>query len=160
MAFVPVPKDLAQVKTKVIFNLTKRQLICFGGGILIGLPLFFIFKTMLPSSAAAIIMILVMLPCFMFGMYERNGQPLEKILHYFIQSRFKRPKKRPYRTENIYAALKKQAQLQRKVRQSLTSGVIARNDAAQPAPGHSRVMAEKGGKTHWPETAKAKASPR
>ena len=95
MAFVPVPKDLAQVKTKVIFNLTKRQLICFGGGILIGLPPFFIFKTMLPSSAAAIIMILVMLPCFMFGMYERNGQPLEKILHYFIQSRFKRPKKRP-----------------------------------------------------------------
>lgn len=99
MAFVPVPKDLAQVKTKVLFNLTKRQLICFGGGILIGLPLFFILKTMLPSSAAAILMILVMLPCFMFGMYERNGQPLEKILHYFIQSRFTRPKKRPYKTK-------------------------------------------------------------
>ena len=68
MAFVPVPKDLAQVKTKVLFNLTKRQLICFGGGILIGLPLFFILKTVLTSSAAAILMILVMLPCFMFGM--------------------------------------------------------------------------------------------
>lgn len=116
MAFVPVPKDLAQVKTKVLFNLTKRQLICFGGGILIGLPLFFILKTMLPSSAAAIIMILVMLPCFMFGMYERNGQPLEKILHYFIQSRFKRPKKRPYRTENTYAALMRQAQLEKEVK--------------------------------------------
>ena len=145
MAFVPVPKDLAQVKTKVLFNLTKRQLICFGGGILIGLPLFFILKTVLSSSAAAILMILVMLPCFMFGMYERNGQPLEKILHSFIQSRFIRPKKRPYRTENIYAALQKQAQLEREVRQSLTSGVIARNDAAQPAPGRGRVMAEKGG---------------
>ena len=116
MAFVPVPKDLAQVKTKVLFNLTKRQLICFGGGILIGLPLFFILKTMLPSSAAAILMILVMLPCFMFGMYERNGQPLEKILHYFIQSRFTRTKKRPYRTENIYTALIKQAQLDKEVK--------------------------------------------
>ena len=116
MAFVPVPKDLAQVKTKVLFNLTKRQLICFGGGILIGLPLFFILKTMLPSSAAAILMILVMLPCFMFGMYERNGQPLEKILHYFIQSRFTRPKKRTYRTENIYTALIKQAQLDKEVK--------------------------------------------
>lgn len=116
MAFVPVPKDLAQVKTKVLFNLTKRQLICFGGGILIGLPLFFILKTMLPSSAAAILMILVMLPCFMFGMYERNGQPLEKILHYFIQNRFTRPKKRPYRTENIYTALIKQAQLDKEVK--------------------------------------------
>ncbi len=27
MAFVPVPKDLNRVKTKVMFNLTKRQLI-------------------------------------------------------------------------------------------------------------------------------------
>lgn len=25
MAFVPVPKDLNRVKTKVMFNLTKRQ---------------------------------------------------------------------------------------------------------------------------------------
>lgn len=30
MAYVPVPKDLNAVKTKVLFNLTKRQLICFG----------------------------------------------------------------------------------------------------------------------------------
>lgn len=29
MAFVPVPKDLNRVKTKVMFNLTKRQIICF-----------------------------------------------------------------------------------------------------------------------------------
>ena len=40
MAYVPVPKDLNAVKTKVMFNLTKRQLICFGGGALIGVPLF------------------------------------------------------------------------------------------------------------------------
>ena len=39
MAYVPVPKDLTKVKTKVAFNLTKRQLICFGGGALIGVPL-------------------------------------------------------------------------------------------------------------------------
>ena len=38
MPFVPVPKDLAKVKTKVAFNLTARQLICFGAGGLIGVP--------------------------------------------------------------------------------------------------------------------------
>ena len=42
MAYVPVPKDLTKVKTKVMFNLTKRQLICFTGGALIGVPLFFL----------------------------------------------------------------------------------------------------------------------
>ena len=29
MPYVPVPKDLTKVKTKLAFNLTKRQLICF-----------------------------------------------------------------------------------------------------------------------------------
>lgn len=44
MAYVPVPKDLTAVKSKVFLNLTKRQLICFGGGALIGVPLFFLLK--------------------------------------------------------------------------------------------------------------------
>ena len=38
MAYVPVPKDLTAVKSKVFLNLTRRQLICFGGGALIGVP--------------------------------------------------------------------------------------------------------------------------
>ena len=41
MAYVPVPKDLTKVKTKVIFNLTKRQIICFSAALVIGLPIFF-----------------------------------------------------------------------------------------------------------------------
>ncbi|WP_416351667.1 PrgI family protein [[Clostridium] innocuum] len=41
MAYVPVPKDLSKVKTKVAFNLTKRQIVCFAAALLIGLPLFF-----------------------------------------------------------------------------------------------------------------------
>ena len=38
MPFVPVPKDLTKVKTKVAFGLTRRQLVCFGGGALVGIP--------------------------------------------------------------------------------------------------------------------------
>lgn len=41
MAYVSVPKDLSKIKTKVLFNLTQRQLICFSAGALIGVPLFF-----------------------------------------------------------------------------------------------------------------------
>ncbi len=114
-AYVPISKDLSQVKTKILFNLTARQLICFGSGILVGLPLFFLLNNVLPSSAAVIVMICVVMPFFFFGMYERNGQPLEKVLHYYIQSRFIRPKKRPYKTENVHAALMKQAQIEKEV---------------------------------------------
>ena len=60
MAYVPVPKDLTKVKTKVMFNLTKRQLICFGSGALIGVPLFFLLKNSTGVSTAAIVMVLSM----------------------------------------------------------------------------------------------------
>ena len=116
MAYVPVPKDLNAVKTKVMFNLTKRQILCFGGGALIGVPLFFLLKGHIGSSAAALCMMLVMLPFFLLAMYERNGQPLEKILYQLLQSRFIRPKKRPYRTDNFYAAVERQTNLDKEVK--------------------------------------------
>ena len=34
-AYIPVPRDLTRVKTKVFFNLTKRQLLCFGAAVII-----------------------------------------------------------------------------------------------------------------------------
>ena len=37
MAYVDVPKDLTNIKTKFIGNLTKRQCVCFGLGILVPL---------------------------------------------------------------------------------------------------------------------------
>ena len=43
-AYIPVPRDLTRVKTKVFFNLTKRQLLCFGAAALIGVPIFFLVK--------------------------------------------------------------------------------------------------------------------
>ncbi len=36
MAYVTVPKDLTKIKSKVMFNLTKRQLICFSAAVAIG----------------------------------------------------------------------------------------------------------------------------
>ena len=63
MAYVPVPKDLSKVKTKVAFNLTKRQIVCFAAALLIGLPLFFLLKGSTGTNLAAMAMIVVMLPC-------------------------------------------------------------------------------------------------
>ena len=107
MAFVPVPKDLNRVKTQVMFNLTKRQLICFGTAALIGVPLFFLLRDSGGNSAATLGMMAVMLPAFFLGMYEKNGQPLEKLLSYYVRARFLRPKIRPYKTANYYALLMK-----------------------------------------------------
>lgn len=126
MAYVPVPKDLTKVKSKFLFNLTKRQLICFGGGALIGVPLFFLLRGSLGASSAAILMVLSMLPLFVMGLYEKNGRPLEKVLGDVIQTVFLRPKRRPYQTDNLYAALMRQEQMEREVQK------IVRQTKAHP----------------------------
>ena len=77
MAFVSVPKDLTKVKNKIIFNLTKRQLICFGIAAAVGLPFYFLSRGIIGSSNAATGMCLLMLPAFLFAMYEKDGLPLE-----------------------------------------------------------------------------------
>lgn len=115
MAYVPVPKDLSKVKTKVIFNLTKRQLLCFAAALVIGLPLFFLLKGVAGTSLAAFAMILVMLPCFLFAMYEKHGQPLETVIKNIVQTKFIRPKERPYQTNNFYTVLERQRNLEKEV---------------------------------------------
>ena len=115
MAYVPVPKDLSKVKTKVAFNLTKRQIICFAAALAFGLPLFFLLKDSAGTSVAAFVMILVMLPCFLVAMYEKHGQPLEVVLKNIIQTKFVRPKERPYQTQNFYAVIQRQRKLEKEV---------------------------------------------
>ena len=94
MAYVTIPKDLSKVQSKVLFGLTKRQVICFGAAAIIGVPLFFLTKGALGTTTAALCMILVMLPFFLFAMYEKNGQPLEVFLGHLIENKFIRPKTR------------------------------------------------------------------
>lgn len=140
MAYVPVPKDLTKVKTKVAFNLTKRQLVCFGGGVLLGVPLFFLLRGSAGNSTAALCMMFVMLPFFLLAMYEKHGQPLEKIVGNIIRVTVIRPRQRPYRTKNFYAVLQRQANLDEEVshivygNQKLAAPAVRKNEekAVQP----------------------------
>lgn len=120
MAYVPVPKDLTKVKNKVLFNLTKRQLLCFSLAAIAGVPLFFLLKAYASVSVAALMMVLAMLPFFLFAMYEKNGQPLEVFIRHIVQVRFVRPKHRPYLTDNFYAAISRQIQIDREVKAIVT----------------------------------------
>ena len=115
MAYVPVPKDLTKVKTKVMFNLTRRQLVCFTAGALVGVPLFLWLREPAGNSMAAMCMMLVMMPFFLLAMYEKHGQPLEKIVGNILKVAVIRPKQRPYQTNNFYAVLKRQEMLDKEV---------------------------------------------
>jgi len=109
MAFVNVPKDLSKVKTKIAFNLTKRQLICFGTATVIGLPVYFYSRGVIGNTAAVLVMMAIMLPLFLLAMYEKDGQPAEKVVRNYIRTKIYWPGIRPYKTENFYEVLEKEA---------------------------------------------------
>ena len=118
-SYISVPRDLTKVKSKVMFNLTKRQLLCFGAAALLGVPSFFLIKSVAATSVAAICMMVIMMPFFFFAMYEKNGQHLEVILKHFIEAVFIRPKIRPYKTNNYYSVLERQAKAEREIEKVL-----------------------------------------
>ena len=109
MPFVSIPKDLSAVKTKLAMNLTKRQLICFAAAAAVGVPTYFFTRGAIGSSVAVLIMILFMLPAFFMAMYEKDGQPAEKILRNILRSQWFYPRARPYKTENFYKIIEKEA---------------------------------------------------
>ena len=103
MAYVSIPNDLSKIKTKLAFNLTTRQLICFGGAAAVGIPAFLLTRSAIGNTGAMFVMLAVMLPAFFMAMYERDGQPFEKVVGHIVRAKFLRPGVRPYRTENMYA---------------------------------------------------------
>ena len=151
MPFVPVPKDLTKVKTKVAFNLTRRQLICFGGGALVGVPAYILTRGGIGNDAAAMLMIVLMLPFFLFGIYEKDGQHLEQVLGYIIRARFIHPPYRPYQTENIYAALERQNQFDKE------AAYIEQHTKKAGAGSSARGKAAPSGKGRNPADARRKA---
>ncbi len=102
---VAVPKNLSNIKTKVIMNLTKRQLVCFTCAGAVGVPFYLFTKGVIGTQAAALIMVALMLPFFFLALYERDGFPAEKILYFMIRQKFLTPGIRPYRSENLYRKL-------------------------------------------------------
>ena len=109
MAYVNVPKDLSKVKTKLALGLTKRQLICFGAAAAIGVPVYIFTRGTLGNSGAVLLMIGVMLPLFFLAMYEKDGLPAEVMLRNIIRSKILWPAVRPFKTENFYEILDKEA---------------------------------------------------
>ena len=144
-SYIPVPRDLTKVKSKVAFNLTKRQLICFCIAAAIGVPTFFLLKKIGDSTFAAMGMMIVMMPLFFFAMYEKNGQPLEVFLHHFIQATFIRPKIRPYKTDNYYAALMRQEKAEKEVEKIVSENEKKRH---RNAPGLVESRPEKSKSNH------------
>lgn len=121
MAHVNITKDLTEVKSKVVFGLTQRQLLFFALAALVAVPTYFLTRKSLGNDIALILLIITALPFFFFALYEKNGQPPEKMLRNYIRVRFLTKHARPYRTENRLAALERQAYFDEEVKQLVST---------------------------------------
>lgn len=69
--YVQIPKDLNDIKEKFIMGFTKRQVICFGIGLVLGAPVFFLTKTAIGMSGAIFAMGAVAAPAILCGLYKK-----------------------------------------------------------------------------------------
>lgn len=58
--------------------MTKRQLICFAVAAVIGVPVYFLTKSSLGISTAAMLMVVLMLPCIFLPSMKRTANRLKK----------------------------------------------------------------------------------
>ena len=101
--YVPIPKDLNDIKEKFIMGFTKRQVICFGIGLVLGAPVYFLTRASIGMSGAIFAMGAVAAPAILF---------LEKQVK-FMREYFTRPRKRYYRTTNIFVSIERQIEYNR-----------------------------------------------
>lgn len=107
MAYVPIPKDLDKIKTKVAFNLTKRQLIGFSVAGLIGIPVYLTLKKYLPNDISMMFLLVSTFPVFYITFFDKDGLTFEKYFKYFYLHKFYQPTKRV--RKEVYLEKKRKA---------------------------------------------------
>lgn len=105
--FVKVPKDLNNIKQKFLFGLTKRQCICFGIGIAVGFPVFFLTRKALGMTGGLLLMGLVAAPAILSGIYKKNGLYFDAIFKNMVRY-FKKKRKRIYRNVDVFSCIERQ----------------------------------------------------
>ena len=112
---VAVPKELSGIKTKIVFNLTKRQLVCFGSGGFLGGCLYMATNDVVGTELSTFAMMIVLFPFLFLAMYEKEGFPAEKWLYLMLRQKFFTQGIRPYQSETIYS-LEKREESRKEVR--------------------------------------------
>ena len=96
-------------------NLTKRQLICFGIGVAVAIPVFFLSKKAFGMEGGVFTCMCTAFPFFLLGMYEKNGVPAEKLLFYAVQHDFLRVQVRPKDESNRFEREEKEEMIRKEI---------------------------------------------
>lgn len=101
-----IPKEITDYETKYLFKMTLRQNIAFGIMIIVNLLLQFYAKPFIHNEIVDWLMLLVASLAGAVALWKPNKQDFEKVAWFAIQTELIYPKKRVYRTENIFAKMR------------------------------------------------------
>ena len=101
---VSIPKELKNIKSKLFFGLTKRQLIGFGIALALGLPVFFMLKKF-NLDVAMYGLFFTALPIIFGTIFTKDGMPAEVWLKIFIEYKYLNPQKRYYKVSKMNKGL-------------------------------------------------------
>lgn len=146
MIEIPIPKEIKDYEPKYIFGLTFRQNITIGIMLLINIPLYNLGKNNINTELLSWIMILVSVPIIAIGFFRYNGMRFEEFLVAFIQTNFIYPKKRVYKTRNVFSEVKKEiikGELNRQKLENAEEKKLAKRKKARE--NREKLLGKKGG---------------
>lgn len=102
MIAVRIPEEIRKYKEKIAFGLTVRQLICTLATLFICVPLYWFGRYYIQDDILAWLIIGIALPLEAIGFVKINGMPMEKYAVAVFKSEVIYPRKRKFKTENIW----------------------------------------------------------
>lgn len=105
MIEIKIPKEIRDFKSKVIFNLTARQVISVVIALVINVPLYIFSKGLFGEDIAGWLIIIISAPIFLIGFVKKDGMNYEKYFLIMLRFNFLTPRIRKYKTENIFTYL-------------------------------------------------------
>lgn len=105
MIEIKIPKEIRDYKEVIFAGLTLRQIICLSIAFLINVPLYLYTKPYIGDELASWLVIFTGVPIFLIGFIKFDGMSFEKYFKIMLRFNFLVPRKRKYKTENIYTII-------------------------------------------------------
>lgn len=102
MIAVRIPEEVRKYKEKIAFGLNARQLIATIATCLICVPLYWFGRDTIPEDLLAWVVILIAVPLEAIGFISINGMPMERFAIAAIKFEVLYPRKRKFKTENVW----------------------------------------------------------
>lgn len=101
-----IPKEITDYETKYLFKMTLRQNIAFGVMLIVNMLLHFYAKPFIHNEIVDWLMLLVASLAGAVALWKPNKQDFEKVAWFAIRSELIYPKKRVYKTENVFSKMR------------------------------------------------------